>query len=383
MAEPRIYASKPAPGPLERGLLGDKYARSRRRAAAIGAVAPHSWTADGVDYELVAAPLVNSTPLGSGMVTLRVLASVNGAPLPLRGMHPFQFVNPPVKTHDGTWRSEPSEVDGEPRDVPNFTENPELALREMVAEHVRVLLGTGKGGAYGSLVEARDDALRASGTTTTAYASVDDGYVSSANSTYATARSGGSLSSDTGSSAFSVGQYFNSPTYTCWEGFIDPDTSAIPDTDGISSAVLSLYGTSDQSATNFTNNARLFDWGTSLTTADWIAGASLSAQTLLATFDSASYVDAVYNDFTSDAAFIANVNKTGETRIILSSSRHEAGNAPTGAEYINWSSANVAGTTQDPKLVVVHAPPPFDVATVAAMQPFAIPVLGEPVMIPY
>ena len=378
MAE-RVYAPKPEPGPLARGLRGDKYARSRMRAAAIGAVAPHSWTADGVDYELVAAPLIGRTPLGSGMVTLRVLASVNGVPVPLRGMHPFQFVNPPVKVPDGTWRTEPSPVDGAPQDVPNFAESPERALRQMVAEHVRVLLGTGRGGAYGSMAEARRDAEQASGTTTTAYASTGDGHITSSDATYATARSGSGLTVQTASTLNTSGQTFNTPTYFCYETFIDPDTSAIPDTDAISSAVLSLYGGTDGSTTNFTNNARLFDWSTSLTTADWIAGESLSAQTLLATFPSASYVDAVYNDFTSDAAFIANVDKTGETRIILSSDRHEAGNTPTGPEYIQWSSADVAGTTQDPKLVVTHAastPPHIGAA-------FSEPELPEALMLPY
>ena len=355
MAGLRIYAPKPQAGPLERVLRGDKYERSRAKAAAVGAVAPHVWSADGVDYELVAAPVVSQTPLGSGMVTLRVLASVGGVPLPMRGMHPFQVVNPPIKVRDGTWRVV-TDVDGVDADVANTREDAVQALREIAAEHIRILTLTGKGGTYGDMDEARLDATRATGTTTTAYSSTEDGFVRSTSTTYSTARSGGTLAlNPTLPNIVRVGQLFVTPDYYCYEGFIDPDTSAIPDGDDISSAVLSLYGNTDDSTTNFTVNARLRDWGTTLETADYVAGASLSALTLLATFATTGFAVGAYNDFTSDAAFISNVSKTGETRIIITSSRHEAGTAPTDAENVQWDAAEVAGTTQDPKLVVVHA----------------------------
>ena len=358
MAGLRIYAPKPQAGPLERVLRGDKYERSRAKAAAVGAVAPHVWSADGVDYELVAAPVVSQTPLGSGMVTLRVLASVGGVPLPMRGMHPFQFVNPPIKVRDGTWRVV-TDANGVDVDVANTRENAVQALREMVAEHIRILMLTGKGGTYGDMAEARLDATRATGTTTTAYSSTEDGFVRSTSTTYSTARSGGTLALNTTANIVVAGQLLSTPDYSCYEGFIDPDTSAIPDGDDISSAVLSLYGNADNSTTDFTANARLRDWGTTLETADWVAGASLSALTLLATFASTGFVVGAYSDFTSDAAFIANVSKTGETRIIITSARHEAGTTPTGEEYLRWDAAEVAGTTQDPKLVVVHAAAEF------------------------
>jgi hypothetical protein len=97
----------------------------------------------------------------------------------------------------------------------------------------------------------------------------------------------------------SVGQTFATPNYTIYEGFYQFDTSGIGDTDTIDSAVFSLHGHTDNSVTDFTINCRLKDWGTGLTTADWVAGADLSALTLLATFATSGFTTSGYNDFTS------------------------------------------------------------------------------------
>ena len=142
--------------------------------------------------------------------------------------------------------------------------------------------------------------------------------------------------------------------FSVWETFLTFDTSTVG-SGSVSAAVLNLTSQGDNSTTNFTVEARLSDWGTGLTGADWIAGASLSALTLLAHHDTASgFVANTAYDFTDDA-FPANVNKTGSTRFLLSSSRTISAAAPTGQEYVVLYGVDEAGTTRDPKLTVTYA----------------------------
>lgn len=199
---------------------------------------------------------------------------------------------------------------------------------------------------------------RTKGTVTTVFSDASDGSITSSSTTYSTARAGSSLTPSTTSAAETVGQNRAASTRFCFEGFVSFDTSSIPDTDTVSDAVLSIYGAGDSSTTDFTMNARTSNWGATLTTGDWVAGASLSGLTLLATYSTASGWSAVaYNDFSSGVNMPAAIDKAGITYILLSSSRHEAGNDPAGNEFVNWYAAEQAGTTQDPKLTVTHAVP--------------------------
>lgn len=184
------------------------------------------------------------------------------------------------------------------------------------------------------------------------YGITGDGFVYSTNATYATARTGSGQFAAT--TFLRVGQYWDGSAYYCYEGFLGFDTSSIPDTDTVSAATLSIMLETDNSTTDFTTQARLFTWsGSGLTTADWTSGASLT-ETLLATLNSSGIVAVGnYADFT-DSAMPANINKTGNTEIRLNSSRHAAGNTPTGHEELRFYASVQTGTTQDPKLTVTH-----------------------------
>lgn len=191
-------------------------------------------------------------------------------------------------------------------------------------------------------------------TTYTIYGDTADGYIVSYAATYANARAGSGTLEENTSGTLDVGQFVIGDYY-CYESFISFDTSSITDSETVSAATLSIYGFFDYSTTNFTVNARTRDWGASLTTGDWVAGASVSANTLLATFASAGFSASGYNAFTSEVAMLAAVNKTGTTRMMLSSSRHEGNNTPGGDESLSFLSADESGTTTDPKLVVEAA----------------------------
>lgn len=201
------------------------------------------------------------------------------------------------------------------------------------------------------------------------YSNTTDGYVASdrtaggTTNDYSTVRAGFGLTADTTGVSLWLGQYwaydtdFDENALAVFEVFLGFDTSSIPDGDTVSAAVLNLTSQVDNSTTDFTIEARLYDWGATLTTADWVAGASLSGLTSLATKTTASgFTAGTAYDFT-DVAFAANVNKTGTTRLLLCSSRTTAGTSPTidVSEYVSAYSADQTGTTSDPKLTVTYS----------------------------
>ena len=173
------------------------------------------------------------------------------------------------------------------------------------------------------------------------------GSITSSDAAYANARDGlGTLNVTVGDLAVAVGQ-FGTP-YEVYETFLTFDTSLIRH-GTITAVTLSIMDSLLPGAQAFTINARLDDWGT-LDSGDFAAPAGLSGMTLVATLATAARVPASYNDFT-DVALAANINKTGVTRLILSSSRHESGTAPTGDEF--WE---LELDPSPPRLTITYEP---------------------------
>lgn len=186
----------------------------------------------------------------------------------------------------------------------------------------------------------------AAGTTHTIFGDTADGYL------FSSLPDASASSADTAGATLWVGQAVNQ----YYESMIAFDTSVVSDVATITSVTLSLYGSNDSSVTDFTIQARMHDWATTVTTVDWVPGSGLSAKTLVATFNTAGFNAAGYNDFTSDAAFLTNINRIGFTRLLLCSSRHASLTAPSGNEYVGFQSSNASGTSMDPKLVIVTSP---------------------------
>lgn len=202
-------------------------------------------------------------------------------------------------------------------------------------------------------------------TVTTVYAT-NGGHIHSYNGSYAQNRAGtANFYVDTVGWEGEAGQY---DTGFC-EDFLDFNTGpVIPDTDAIAGAVLYVYTGGCFKPVAYTVEARLHDWGTTLTSADFVAGDALSGKTLLATLASsavASYDGAFkgYSAFTSDIAFRDNISKTGNTRLFLSTSRQRIGNAPSSSEYLVTVNYLYTGTSLDPYLVIYHAPPRTTIAS--------------------
>lgn len=196
------------------------------------------------------------------------------------------------------------------------------------------------------------------GTVTTVFATAPggDATVVSLSATYSTARTSGDVLLD-GTADIQVGQDNDAfGFFGCFEGFAIFNTSGLPDGDDVTGVVLSLFGANDDAATDFTAIAASDDYdGGQATAADWVSGADLAAKTTYATFDSTGFVDEAHNAFTSaGAAFNSAINKTGNTAMIIYSSRHSAGNSPTSAESLAFRDADSTGTTGDPKLDITH-----------------------------
>lgn len=194
----------------------------------------------------------------------------------------------------------------------------------------------------------------------TVYASSESGHIRSRNATYSTARSGGTLTPSVDGATMFVGQG-GGGIYDVWEAFLafDLASAGIPDGATITAAVLGIYATADDSGTDFTIGARDLDYGATLTSADWVAGASLSSTgTERATLDTTPGIStSAYVDFT-DAAMVALVEASlsGTLRLVLYSSRTVSGSAPGGVETVTFTGV---GGSDKPRLVITYTPPNY------------------------
>lgn len=211
----------------------------------------------------------------------------------------------------------------------------------------------------------------------TFHSATSDGHIQSASAVdYATARNGtGILSVDDAASNFAVGQRMFETDFYVYEGFLNFNVSSLVGED-VTTATLSLWLDADHSDTDFTLQARLRDWGDTLDTGDFVAGASLSSLTLLASIASSGIGAAGgYKDLISESALLTAIEAAaagdGILRLILCSDRTIADAAPTGPEYMMLSSAEEVGTAQDPMLVVTTKA--FDLTS---QQPIFVPAYG-------
>jgi hypothetical protein len=190
------------------------------------------------------------------------------------------------------------------------------------------------------------------------YSGTDDGYIYTSDASYANTRSGTGLTAHTTETALSVGQDLNG-TYEGYEGFLSFDTSAIPNNATITNVELGMYGSTDNSTQDFTVVVKAYDWGTSLTTADYVAGASLTglggAGTELLLYTTLNgWSTSAYNICSDGGAVCSAINKSGITRFILYSDRFANNNTPTTFEQVQMHSGNQTGTERRPKLTITY-----------------------------
>ena len=203
-------------------------------------------------------------------------------------------------------------------------------------------------------------------TVTDVFSDLDDGYVGSNDlTTWAAARSSATGNDvDGGGGAailYAYSRKVNAGSWWLYRSFVPFDTSSIPDTDTIDAATFSLWGLTGGANTDSTSVVFIQttqpDPPTDLVAGDYDSltlDTPAEGATRLAF---ASIATGAYNDITLNATGRGWVNKTGYTKLGYRAALDVDNSEPTGDNNARFSSANEAGTTQDPKLSVTHTTP--------------------------
>jgi len=142
--------------------------------------------------------------------------------------------------------------------------------------------------------------------------------------------------------------------YEIMLGFQTYDTSAIPAAAEVTAAELSVYCESDHGGSPYTRYIRANAFGT-LTTADWLRGSALSAYSLLST--RTSVTTSAHNVFATSGYFLAAINKSGDTQIMLhdADTMNEVALGLGDDSSTRWSTSSYTGTTRDPFLSIDYS----------------------------
>lgn len=178
---------------------------------------------------------------------------------------------------------------------------------------------------------------------------------------YAAARAGsGSFLVDTSGPNASAGQvkdWGGAGVDIIAESFLAFDLTGISET--ILSATLRLFGQNDGVDDPYVLEARVHDWGATVTSGDWIPGASLAAKTLIASIDTAGWNNAGWNALTSEAGFVAALTPGSVFRLVLVGADTTNNVAPTDREIVAYRQGDHA---DGPELILELDGPAIAVA---------------------
>lgn len=158
-------------------------------------------------------------------------------------------------------------------------------------------------------------------------------------------------------SSLSVGQIWNAPASNLM--YLEFDTSAIPEGARIHSAKLLMNGGGAIAAsTNWELTVRAYDYGTSLTTADWVRPTPMDALPEVAGIRTEDIIS-VDCDFYSTENMVPNIDTAGYTRFVMHNS-YFGGQPLTGGSSINdnMTFTGYVDPTTAPRLVVEYDVPP-------------------------
>jgi RHS repeat-associated protein len=161
----------------------------------------------------------------------------------------------------------------------------------------------------------------------------------------------------------------NTPTFTqLVRGIFLFDTSALNDGDIVASGTVSLYGEGSDGTAGFMTDATVGIYGvnpastTVATASDYQTFGTTTYSGTTFSFKG-TWANGAYNNFPLNAAGLAAVSKTGDTKIGQRNANYDAaGVQPTwtgaGAASINFQTetADFIGTTKDPELIIETAP---------------------------
>ena len=195
------------------------------------------------------------------------------------------------------------------------------------------------------------------------FSSTSDGKITKTfDGNYLTARDSATGIVSAGGTTTNIGQQLSMTYYEVQRSFFFFDTSAIPDTATITSATLSLYGqTKDTATADFDmviQNGQPTYPHDPLVIGDY-AHANYAGDG--GSFNTAGLSTVAYNVITLNAAGEGWINLTGTTKLMVRSSLDIASTAPIDhASEVAVYTSEEAGDTKDPKLTVNYTYPGFD-----------------------
>lgn len=284
----------------------------------------------------------------------------------------FRIFNPPIMVPDGTTHT--VTMRGVSHEESNFKEDPVQAVVQTLMHTISVAGKTGTAIVPLKIGNTTDTYFPDANVETTSFdgsANRDIGNPSA--QTWATFRAATAsvLTQDSSASASIVGLQANDVGGAKFiyeeRGWLLFDSSALPDTDTISSATLSLWATAKRDDNSAQWGASAKDLEVVSATVTSNTGATAAdynitqfGSTEFGVIAYASVTTGAYNDITLNASGIAAVSKTSITKFgTLTGATFDNVDPGTGA--VNgftgntYAMADTAGTTNDPKLVVVHA----------------------------
>jgi hypothetical protein len=187
------------------------------------------------------------------------------------------------------------------------------------------------------------------------YGELVDAYIESSAVDYETARAGASLVVGSVTDDISAYQNLSGGTYIITEGCVEFHLLS-PLGGPVYSAELSAYCKAKQGTEVI--EVRAHDWQDSgPATEDWVPGADLGTPSLVASIATADLTVSALNAF-EDVDLATHINTAGgPTRFLLNAEGHRLGTVPGGQVGATFASADTAGTTQDPVLTILDAPP--------------------------
>jgi len=175
----------------------------------------------------------------------------------------------------------------------------------------------------------------------------------SVDNTYPPAHNEATARAVTSAAVGTVGQNY-SGWYDVYRTFLYFDTSSIPDDAIISSAILSIYGKTDYSTTDF--NLVVQNGQPTYPHDPAVAGDYLYTQYTGdgGSINTSAYTTVGYNDIVLNATGRSWLDLSGTTKFAIISSRDISATQPSNSEMVEFYLADQAGEANDPKLVISY-----------------------------
>lgn len=298
-------------------------------------------------------------------------------------MERFRIFNPPVLVPDpsGAIVTEWIDTISDERREIRYREDPKEALLQTIEHNLSVLKNRHGSeriieGKRGSTVSTFYPDANPESTSVDGFTEHDIGNYGQVSFSSIRADTSATVANDSGSAMNLVGlqasENQNGNFIDLQRSFTLFDTSALPDTDTIASATVSLYGVAkrDDNGTQWSAAAKDIELvsgvpasNTSLSTSDIDVANFGGTEYAVASFS--SWTITGYNDFSLNASGIANISTTSVSKFgWMQGADFDNSNPGTGAVNgftgVSAKAADQSGTTQDPKLVVEHHPDNYE-----------------------